>query len=396
MLTKITLENFKVFKERTEIDFRKTNYAFLPENVAENGVLKGAVFVGANASGKSSVLEAIKVLLKLLFGEHSYDGNFYMSFLPPGSSPFMAPVTLKYDFLINDEKISYQFTSGSNSDIQHEQLLLNGDLFMERSKKSAWSKIADPKGIEYSESDVAYDVLFLRTLYFNTKFQGNDLLQQWFSFLSDSIYVHQIDSDFSFYVNPQEGDIYQYLERTGTNRFNNFFKEYNFKQRIEVKINRGGMNSFGQKIKPEIMFSRELTHGSTYALPESLESTGNRALLRLLHMFFVALSRPCLLVIDEFSSGLHNELEELLIKYFMKHSSQSQLFLVTHSTNLLDNTILRPDQEYAVQFTPTGSVVTRFSSEKPRLAQNVEKMYLSGVFGGLPKFNDPQPDEDQP
>ena len=34
----------------------------------------------------------------------------------------------------------------------------------------------------------------------------------------------------------------------------------------------------------------------------------------------------------------------------------------------------------------TGSVVKRFSSEQPRSAQNIEKMYVSGVFGGLPNY----------
>jgi len=30
--------------------------------------------------------------------------------------------------------------------------------------------------------------------------------------------------------------------------------------------------------------------------------------------------------------------------------------------------------------------VKRFSSEQPRSAQNIEKMYTSGVFGGLPNY----------
>lgn len=33
-----------------------------------------------------------------------------------------------------------------------------------------------------------------------------------------------------------------------------------------------------------------------------------------------------------------------------------------------------------------GSKVNRFSNEKPREAQNIEKMYNSGVFGGKPVY----------
>ena len=39
MLTKITLDNFKSFKNTTTIDLPKTNYTILPQYVADNGVL---------------------------------------------------------------------------------------------------------------------------------------------------------------------------------------------------------------------------------------------------------------------------------------------------------------------------------------------------------------------
>lgn len=93
-----------------------------------------------------------------------------------------------------------------------------------------------------------------------------------------------------------------------------------------------------------------------------------------------------MLLLDEFSSGFHNDLEELLIRYFMKKADEAQLIFVSHSTNLLSNRILRPDQIYSIDFGKEGSVIKRFSSEKPREAQNLEKMYLAGVFNGVPNY----------
>ena len=44
---------------------------------------------------------------------------------------------------------------------------------------------------------------------------------------------------------------------------------------------------------------------------------------------------------------------------------------------------------YSVEFfDQEGSKVRRFSSEKPRTSQNIEKMYASGIFGGLPEYNE--------
>ena len=71
----------------------------------------------------------------------------------------------------------------------------------------------------------------------------------------------------------------------------------------------------------------------------------------------------------------------------MKNGETTQLFFVSHSTNLLSNSILRPDQIYSVEMAgDEGSYLYRFSEEQPRVAQNLEKMYLSGVFGGVPEY----------
>ena len=39
-----------------------------------------------------------------------------------------------------------------------------------------------------------------------------------------------------------------------------------------------------------------------------------------------------------------------------------------------------------MDFDEHGSFLRKFSDEKPRGSQNLEKMYLSGVFGGLPLY----------
>ena len=133
-----------------------------------------------------------------------------------------------------------------------------------------------------------------------------------------------------------------------------------------------------------IFFERE---GLNISIPLFMESLGNQTLINILPAILCAVERGGLLIIDEFSSGLHNKLEELLVKYIMKNSTTTQLFFVSHSTNLLSNSLLRPDQIFSVEMTGNeGSRLNRFSDEQPRVAQNLEKMYLSGIFGGIPEY----------
>ena len=117
------------------------------------------------------------------------------------------------------------------------------------------------------------------------------------------------------------------------------------------------------------------------------ESMGNKVLMAILPAYLRAI-KGGMLLFDEFSSGLHNDLERLLIRYFMERSQEAQIFLVSHSTNLLSSGLFRPDQLYAVNFDEEGSNVVRFSSRQPRVGQNFEKMYLSGMFSGVPHYHD--------
>ena len=60
---------------------------------------------------------------------------------------------------------------------------------------------------------------------------------------------------------------------------------------------------------------------------------------------------------------------------------------------MISNSVLRPDQINLVSFEKTdtdknlwSSTVTRLTKFKPREAQNLEKMYLGGMFEGLPDY----------
>ena len=66
MLKSIKLNNYTTFINPTTIDFSATNYKFLDENIGDNKILRGCLFVGENASGKSQILNSIKLLLDFL------------------------------------------------------------------------------------------------------------------------------------------------------------------------------------------------------------------------------------------------------------------------------------------------------------------------------------------
>ena len=376
MLLKVKLNNFKSFKNLTELDFNATNYKILNDtNVYNNEILKGAIFVGGNATGKTNIILALRVLLDMLFSDKIINLGKY-------KCVFSEEVLLElgYEFNIEENNIKYNIFYDVKGKVLVEKLYLNDDLVLDRIGNNAQSKITESK----YHTDLDNDVLLLRTIYFNTKFSNYNILKKWFEFLSNSVYLDASqriisNSDKKIVLN-------KYLENEGTNEINEFFKEYKFNQQIEYS-NQSIGNFVTLKLNDqstkEILFKRECINEP---IPYEWESLGNRNLINMLPAFFKVVKNGGMLIIDEFSSAFHNELERLLIKYFMSKSKNSQVFIVSHSTNLLSNSIFRPDQEYSVDFFANGSVVNRFSNDKPREAQNIEKMYNSGCFGGKPNY----------
>ena len=384
MLKKVEIKNFKSFKNQTEINLSKTNYNFLSQNVNKDGILKGCIFVGPNASGKSSVVLSIKLLLDFLFKERNIKLGVLKSLLSEDES-----FSLTYSFVIDSQEVTYGFSINPDKPFIEESLFVDNKMMMQRMGTSAKSFIVNEQGVSYDESDVDKETLFLRTLFFNTKFTSNKTLKDWMEFLQNSVYINAFERNIVYYGKDYKDlELSSYLKGNGLSKINDFFKEFNFEQDIEY-TNQGAGNVSalaGEESEKNIFFKRK---GVESPIPFTEESLGNQNLLRMLPTFLHVINKSGMLLIDEFSSGFHNCLEALLVRYFFEKAKDSQMIFVSHSTNLLSNSLLRPDQEYAVEFNgKEGSSVIRFSKEKPRLAQNIEKMYVSGVFGGLPQFEE--------
>lgn len=384
MLKKVEIKNFKSFKNQTEINLSKTNYNFLSQNVNKDGILKGCIFVGPNASGKSSVVLSIKLLLDFLFKERNIKLGVLKSLLSEDES-----FSLTYSFVIDSQEVTYGFSINPDKPFIEESLFVDNKMMMQRMGTSAKSFIVNEQGVSYDESDVDKETLFLRTLFFNTKFTSNKTLKDWMEFLQNSVYINAFERNIVYYGKDYKDlELSSYLKGNGLSKINDFFKEFNFEQVIEYTNQGAGTVSAlaGEESEKNIFFKRK---GVESLIPFTEESLGNQNLLRMLPTFLHVINKSGMLLIDEFSSGFHNCLEALLVRYFFEKAKDSQMIFVSHSTNLLSNSLLRPDQEYAVEFNgKEGSSVIRFSKEKPRLAQNIEKMYVSGVFGGLPQFEE--------
>lgn len=380
MLTSITLKDYTTFiKERT-FDFKATNYKILEEtNVGEDRVLKGALFIGENASGKTQALKSIKLLLDLLLSNSEQNFIAKKSLYTKGTK-----FSLIYTFDVKENIIKYEVNFNANS-ISSEKLYLNDEMKINRLKENGETYFEEEKEIK----DVNDNLSLLKLEYYNTRFYNDPILNEWFDFLKNSLYVDCMSGKIKSYnvSRLQEQLISKYAEKNDASKLNKLLEKLGYNSEIVFTKTTWNTNN-------TIMLSTEKSEvnlrkkGTKISVPLLLESVGNKVFVNLLLPFNYATKNDCMIIVDEFSSGLHNELEEALVRYFFNNSKNSQLFFTSHSTNLLDISILRPDQIYSFGFdSKEGTIIKRFSDENPRESQNIEKMYLNGVFDGMPEYN---------
>lgn len=127
-------------------------------------------------------------------------------------------------------------------------------------------------------------------------------------------------------------------------------------------------------------------------LPLEEESHGTQRLFSLAPLVFHALAEGAVLLVDELEAGLHPLLALEIVRAFhdpKRNPKGAQLIFTTHDTNLLGSLVgepaLRRDQVWLTEKDDDGG--TRFypmTDYKPRKMENLERGYLQGRYGAIP------------
>jgi len=120
----------------------------------------------------------------------------------------------------------------------------------------------------------------------------------------------------------------------------------------------------------------------------SQESEGTRKIVALAGPLLDAIETSKVLIIDEFDARLHPVITRTIVDLFNSedsNSSNAQLIVASHDTNLLDNELLRRDQIWFVEKDRKGSShLTSLEEFKIRNDASFEKDYISGKYGAIP------------
>jgi AAA15 family ATPase/GTPase len=420
MLLRFTVGNFKSFKEKATLSMEATSDDWREEdNVARVEapalrLVKSAAIYGANASGKSNLIEALVRFRAFVLGssKDSQKGDrvpvipFRLS-----TETEAAPTFFEIVFLKDGTRYRYGFETTAEA-VVSEWLFEQGRSIRETmlfTRESEGIRLGNAfkegKGLEEKTRPNA---LFLSVV---AQFNGSAASE-----VMDWVGAFRATSglDAARYENLTKrllGDpIYGPLIRDIIGGFDLGIQGL-IQRDFEANV---ALRGIANRIPPSI---REMVekdpHGwsSVVSLNQHFNSNdepdgkvefdsatewsaGTQQLFRLAGPFLECLHKGSLLIVDELNARLHPLLSKKLVDLFNSSANTkgAQLIFATHDSGLLDQKTMRRDQIWFVEKNAQGAseLFSLAEIKGVRKDANFEKEYLLGQFGGVPHLGDLQ------
>ncbi len=403
MLIDFSVKNFRSIESLATLSMERItrlrekqhdNYNFFSTKEPKHELLKTAVVYGANASGKSNLLMAMRFAAWFV-------SNSVQSLKPKAEIPVepfrfseespSLPSLFEFRFHLGDSDYRYGFEV-SQKRVEAEWLYCGE----EESEEMLFERAADEIGT--SERFAAGNDLISKTrdnaLFLSTCAQFNEpissnILTEFFNRFN-VISGIQDEAFFDFSVEllrhaEYKKSIVDLLNILGTNIVD-----------IQVDEDEPPPHFIPDKGSPKAKVKQVTTvhkiGGRSYGLDLSLESEGTKKLFCMAGPFLDTLIRGAILVIDELDARLHPILVKQLVQMFHRENkNNAQLIFATHDTNLLSPELFRRDQVWFTEknnneATELYSLAEYKLDEGKKVRQDAlyEKEYLRGRYGAIP------------
>lgn len=390
MIQELKIRNFKSFRDEAEFSFEPigedsyNSVVTMPDGVQ---LLRFAVVLGANASGKSNLLDAIEFMrtfwnnipatnndgtdvqpFLMRKDALSYDTDFELKFYVDG-------VRYWYQLTVNPEKICREvlFVYLSN---RPTKVFCREDVdgISKLSFNPAVAKLSQAE-IEVMSMNCLRNMSVLAVLKkVNIAVPYLDNMRHWIdsrmlplqsgslSSLSQEAKKHIADSE----------EFREYLLQ--------FAKEADFNI-SDIKIQKMAA-LFGHTVQNE-------TGKEDYVMPEAGQSTGTKRMVELESLIYTQLRRQAFLCIDEIESSMHpNLMEYILAKFINTPDNQSQLLVSTHYDPILKDIddIFGKDSVWFTEKGKDGNTALFSLTDFKGLNKlsSIHRAYMNGQFGALP------------
>jgi AAA15 family ATPase/GTPase len=426
MLVQFKVKNFKSFKDEATLSMvasksdsstRLEDNTFLVDKFNLR-LLKSIVIYGANASGKSKILDALSFMRKFVI-ESSKDGQIDE---PINIDPFRLsttcidePTSFEIVFIMN--KIQYRYGFEVNKIEVVSEWLYRKTKVKEVEIFYRTYQEFDTHKTQFKATDlIKNERIRSNALFVSVAASFNDKISKevvlWFRLFSmlsgidhdkyEGYSVHRLKSDkdknetINFLKAADFGiEDLNYIELDMDNLPDDMpdeLKEF-LKQQARDKSNSEFLANLStlRKVYDENNLPVRL---EKFSIDED-ESAGTRKYFAISGPVLDTLSGGRSLVVDELANKLHSLLVCKLVELFnnSKHNEKNaQLIFTTHDTNLLSSGLFRRDQIWFTEKNRYGASIlyslADFKTDTVRKSDNFEDKYIEGKYGAIPYLGD--------
>ncbi len=394
MLVQFSVENYRSIKERIILSMLASKDREHIENTISTGTtdrcLKSSVIFGANAAGKSNVLNAFWFVVNYVLNSHEKQLN-----LPTGRTAFLfdpetpnAPSKFEMIFIIDGVKYTYGF-SATDKEVVEEYLYYyphaRRAVIFEREETNKYRFTIDNELQQSLKERNTHNKLYLSTAA-NWNYAMVRPVFDWFASCS---VLNTSRMDYAYGI-----DGVELRDDTYRSKIAQALRVADFGIQ-GLKIKDGSVSFMGTWLG--VLDNIEAVHqvrnldGSMarYGLSMAEESTGTNTYFCLIGVVEKALQSGGLVVADELDSDLHPLLTQHLLSLFNSEETNphgAQIIFSSHNTSLLDLEIMRRDQIWFVEKNEDTAATDLFSlyDFSVRKDSKAEKSYLLGRFGAIP------------
>ena len=380
MLRFFSVKNYRQFREELVFDFTNTrDYQFSPKCV-KDGLVNKAIIYGKNAVGKTSLMAAMQDIYFTTLGRAA--GNADYPFRNADSDDDET-IQFHYSFVLDGVIVDYQYEKTDYSHVVSEKLSFDDTVIFEYSRKKGfycfdhvdvigaeqlkWASFQN-MSIDGADTELMGTLTALRFAYSNTATDEGSLLKKLIAFITRMRFSISTNTPMVYHSMKSMLNELMNSGADAVRKFEAFLNDFGVTCKLTVLKEADG--------KKNLYFD----HKTPLAFLENM-SSGTMLLTKFYMQFMLSKPRPSFIFVDEFDAYYHFELSEKIVK-LLEEKFDCQVVLTTHNTNLLSNSIMRPDCFLILhdgKLTPICDATTR----ELRQGHNLEKLYMSGEFARI-------------
>lgn len=409
MLIQFRFQNYKSFRDDTILDLSATKITEHSDHIissANERLLPVAAIFGANASGKSNLIEALRFMADYVMDSFLYGGD---SGKEKGSQPQCAPFLFGSAWEDSESSFEVYFTTDEahGGKIYNygftlfHQLICEEWLNVKAKTSRNYRKIfyrnseglalegISPKQQEIIRLSLEKEVLVV-SLGAKLKVDILKIVRDWFYALR-----------FADFGDPKENEF------LSSRAPNGFFKNRTIQRKVVSYLSafdpsiidfhvemlqKGDQGEFAR-----IDAMHRTTDGRIISIPLQHESSGTLKMFALYPFLQDTLEEGSVLFIDELNARLHPLLVRNFLLTFLNpelNPKHAQIIFTTHDAWQLSNNLLRRDEIWFTEKEDNGVSslysLADFEDEdgaKIRKDENYEKNYLLGKYGAIPTLH---------